>query len=230
MPGTSSSEPIPEGAVTIVLVDDHRFFRNGIRTMLESGGYVVIGEAGTAREGLRVACEHRPDVVMLDVGLPDVSGLEVIAEMRRQAPESAIVMMTGSADREDIVRALGAGATGYLVKDGSLEELLETVAAAASGQALLSREVTTTLLEHVRSAEPEPAPASAPLLEQAELTDRELSVLRLVADGLANPEIAQALSLSVGSVKSDLAGVLLKLGVENRVQAAVAAVRQGLLD
>lgn len=196
--------------------------------MLESGGYLVVGEAGTAREGLRVACEQRPGVVMLDVGLPDVSGLEVIAEMLRRAPESAIVMMTGSADRQDIVRALGAGATGYLVKDGSLEELLETVAAAAAGQALLSREVTATLLEHVRSAEP--APASAPVPVQADLTARELSVLRLVAAGLANPEIADALSLSVGSVKSDFAGVLAKLGVENRVQAAVAAVRQGLLD
>lgn len=228
MPGTSSTEPSTEGAVTIVLVDDHRFFRNGIRTMLESGGYMVIGEAGTAREGLRVACERRPDVVMLDVGLPDVSGLEVIAEMRREAPDSAIVMMTGSAERVDIVRSLGAGATGYLVKDASLEELLETVAAAAAGQALLSRAVTTLVIEHVRSAEP--APTAVPVRAEVELTDRELSVLRLVADGLANPEIAEALSLSVGSVKADLAGVLVKLGVENRVQAAVAAVRHGLLD
>ena len=212
-----------------MLIDDHRFVRNGLRTMLESAGLEVVGEAGSGREGVRVAGELQPDVILLDVGLPDRSGLEVVADLVARAPDARVVMMSASGRSEDVVRALGAGAVAYLLKDAPAEEIVATVRAAADGSPMLAGLASDSVLQHLR-AQDTTAPAPAGGADRAELTDRELSVLRLVADGLANPEIAQALSLSVGSVKSDLAGVLLKLGVENRVQAAVAAVRQGLLD
>lgn len=220
-----------ENRIRLVLIDDHRFVRNGLRTMLEAAGHEVVGEAGSGREGVRVAAELRPDVVLLDVGLPDRSGVEVVADLVESAPDARVVMMSASGRSEDVVQALGSGAVAYLLKDAPVEEILEAVRAAADGAPALSGMASESVLRHLRTLDtaPQRAGAAEPS-HAADLTDRELAVLRLVADGMANPEIAQELSLSVGSVKADLAGVLVKLGVENRVQAAVTAVRQGLLD
>ena len=213
----------------LVLIDDHRFVRNGLRAMLESAGLVVAGEAGTGREGVRVAAEARPDVVLLDVGLPDMSGLEVVPLLREAVPGTAVVMMSASGRAGDVVAALSAGAAAYLLKEAPLEEVVATVRSAAEGSSRLSPEVSGSVVRHLQEhsvAEP----AAVPDAPRPELTERELDVLRLVAAGRANPEIAQELCVSVGSVKADLAEVLIKLGVENRVQAAVTAVRIGLLE
>lgn len=213
----------------LVLIDDHRFVRNGLRAMLESAGLVVAGEAGTGREGVRVAAEAQPEVVLLDVGLPDMSGLEVVPLLREAVPGTAVVMMSASGRADDVVTALSAGAAAYLLKEAPLEEVVATVRSAAEGSSRLSPEVSGSVVRHLQehsAAEP-PAVPDAP---RPQLTERELDVLRLVAAGKANPEIAEELCVSVGSVKADLAEVLVKLGVENRVQAAVTAVRIGLLD
>ena len=227
----SSDTPPIDGAgrpLRLVLIDDHRFVRNGLRAMLETAGLVVAGEAGTGREGVRVAMEAEPDVVLLDVGLPDMSGVEVVPLLREAVPGTAVVMMSASGRVGDVVTALSAGAAAYLLKEAPLEEVVATVRSAAEGASRLSPEISGRVVRHLQEQSvTEPAVPDAP---RPELTERELDVLRLVAAGKANPEIAQELCVSVGSVKADLADVLIKLGVENRVQAAVTAVRIGLLD
>jgi NarL family two-component system response regulator LiaR len=211
-------------SLSVMLVDDQRIFREGLRNLLVEQGFEVVGEAATADEAISVAAKKRPRVALMDIRVAHGSGIEATRTLTRRFPEIRVVMLTASPDQADIVESVQAGAAGYLLKGASIEEIAAGVRAAANGEARLSPPVTEELLERLREAPPARGLPGGP-----RLSGRELEVLRLIADGKGNPEIAKLLGISDQTVKTYVSGLLGKLGVENRTQAAVYAVRNGLL-
>jgi DNA-binding NarL/FixJ family response regulator len=207
-----------------MLVDDHRLFREGLREILEEEGFPVVGEAESAAEAVSMAAERKPAVVLMDLEMPGGSGIEATRRLAERSPDSRVVVLTVSAEEADVVEAVQAGACGYLLKDASVEEIAAGVQAAVEGDSLLSPRVTADLLDRVREA-----PAPRPLPGEPKLTERERDVLRLVSQGRGNLEIAKELGISEQTVKTHVSSLLEKLGVDNRIQAAVYAVRNGLI-
>jgi two-component system nitrate/nitrite response regulator NarL len=207
--------------VRVVVVDDHEVFRNGLMSLLTDQGLDIVGDAGNGQEALEVVARVAPDVVVMDLNLPGMSGLEAIARLAAESPAARVLVLTISADERDVTEAILAGACGYVLKDASIDEIVAGVRAAAAGDSLISPKVATALLEQIRSgAADEP---------QAELSERECDVLRLVAEGKDNSEIAERLFISPQTVKNHISNILAKLQMENRIQAAVYAVRQGIV-
>jgi DNA-binding NarL/FixJ family response regulator len=204
-----------------VVVDDHDVFRNGLVSLLGEQGIEVVGDAADGEEALELVARLAPDVVVMDLNLPGISGLEAIARLGAEAPSTRVLVLTISADETDVTEAIVAGACGYLLKDASIDEIVTGVRAAAAGDSLISPKIATILLDQVRSgAGGEP---------QAALSKRECDVLRLVAEGKDNNEIAARLFISPQTVKNHISNILAKLQMENRIQAAVYAVRQGIV-
>jgi DNA-binding NarL/FixJ family response regulator len=225
----------PEDPIRVLVVDDHDLFRSGLKALLTEEGFVV-ADVSSGTEALRRLEVQRPDVVVMDLNMPELSGIETTRRIMERFPGLPVLMLTVSTEQEQVVEAVLAGASGYLLKDADLHEISAGVRAAAAGQAAIAPRVGSGLLARIReqgapgAATPlprPPAPSPSPL---DALTDRERDVLRLVARGADNAEIAQQLHLSPSTVKSHLSAVYGKLGVENRVQAAIAAMRHGLLD
>jgi two-component system NarL family response regulator len=214
----------PASPVRVVIVDDHDLFREGLRELLQEAGIVVLGDAATAEEAIELVTELAPDVVLMDLGLSDgMSGIEATRRLSELAPTAEVLVLTISADGRDVMQAILAGASGYLLKDASVLEIVAGVTAAAIGGSAVSPPVAARLIEDVRErsrANPEHHPG---------LTPRELQVLRLVAHGRENTEIAAELVISLPTVKHHISSILEKLAVENRIQAAVYAVRAGLV-
>jgi two-component system response regulator DevR len=205
--------------VGVFLLDDHEVVRTGIRSLLEStDDLVVVGEAGTAADALVRIPLTRPDVAILDVRLPDGSGVEVCREIRSQAPEIACVMLTSYADDEALFAAVMAGAAGYVLKQVGSGDLLDDIRRAATGQSLLDPDLTDRVLERLRTG-----PKEDPRLES--LTTQERRVLELIAEGKSNRQIAESLFLAEKTVKNYVSNVLSKLGMERRTQAATYAAR-----
>jgi len=204
--------------VRVLVVDDHPVVRDGIRGMLAgASGIEVVGEAGGGAEAVEQAESLAPDVVLMDLRMPGVDGVAAIREIvRRGLPSRVLVLTTYDTDRE-VLSAIEAGATGYLLKDAPRDELVRAVEATARGQAFLSASVGALLMERVRSPEPEA------------LTERELEVLRLVASGATNRDIAERMFVSEATVKTHLLHVYAKLGVNDRAAAVAAAYDRGLL-
>ena len=209
---------------SVMLVDDHRLFREGLREILEEEGFPVVGEAESAAEAVSMAAERKPAVVLMDLEMPGGSGIEATRRLAERSPDSRVVVLTVSAEEADVVEAVQAGACGYLLKDASVAEIAAGVQAAVEGDSLLSPRVTADLLDRVREA-----PAPRPLPGEPKLTERERDVLRLVSQGRGNLEIAKELGISEQTVKTHVSSLLEKLGVHNRIQAAVYAVRNGLV-
>lgn len=204
--------------IRVLVVDDHPVVRDGIRGMLAgASGIEVVGEAGGGAEAVSLAESLSPDVVLMDLRMPGVDGVAAIREIvKRRLRARVLVLTTYDTDRE-VLSAIEAGATGYLLKDAPRDELVRAVEATARGQAFLSASVGALLMERVRSPEPEA------------LTDRELEVLRLVASGATNKDIAERMFLSEATVKTHLLHVYAKLGVNDRAAAVAAAYERGLL-
>ena len=220
--------PGAEGAqddvpLQILLVDDHTLFRTGLRHMLEEHGFDVL-EARNGELAVQAAGKVVPDVVLMDLHMPVMSGVEATRRITEAKPSTRIVILTVSADQQDVLDAVLAGACGYLLKDAPVEEIVASVRAAASGASWVSPRVAGLLLERVREAgdSAEGGPGAA------ELTEREREILRLVAEGKDNTQIAEQLFLSPKTVKNHVSSILVKLQMENRIQAAVYAVRRGL--
>ena len=201
-------------ATRVALVDDHEIVRRGLRELLEASGLEVVGEAGTAAEAVRRMPALRPDVVLLDMQLPDGTGVEVCREIRDQLPGTAVLVLTSYDDDEALFASIMAGASGYLLKQVRGTDLVEAVERVAQGQSLLSPEVTARVLERVRRP-----PESDPRLGQ--LTEQERRVLELVAEGLTNRQVGTRLGLAEKTVKNHVSGVLAKLGLASRTQAAL---------
>jgi DNA-binding NarL/FixJ family response regulator len=209
----------------VVLADDHDMFRTTLRHLLEENGPVrIVGESATGESAVELTADHAPDVVVMDLSMPGGGGVEAIRAIRRQSPLTQVVVLTISADEADVLDAIVAGACGYLLKSASIEDLIAGIRAAANGTALISPEIAARLLEVVRSqAQPSTDESDPPL------SAREIEVLRLVAAGKDNAEIAQDLFISPKTVKNHISNILMKLQISNRIQAAVYAVRRGIV-
>jgi DNA-binding NarL/FixJ family response regulator len=209
-----------------MVVDGHEIFRDGVRSLLAAHEIVVVGEAGDAADAVALAAETKPDVALMDLDLPGASGVDATKRIRLVSPVTRVLMLTVSADEDDVYEALRAGACGYLLKDSPAEEIVAGIRAAASGQSLLSPQVAALLLERLRESFPDP---DLPEDVAPQLTKRELEVLSLIAAGKENAEIADSLVISQHTAKNHVSSILAKLEVENRIQAAVYAVRQRLV-
>ena len=220
-------------AVRVLLADDHRMLRQGLRRSLEDEGFDVVGEASDGDEAVRLAGELRPDVVLMDVSMPELDGVEATRQIRSSLPEVRVVMLTMHADREVLVDAIRAGADGYLVKDCSIDEVTEAVRQAASGETVVTPELAASMLHEARQLD-RLGGAAAPGNHGAEADDRIISkreeeVLQLIADGCSTPEVAARLYISQKTVKNHLASIYEKLDARDRTQAVVQAVRRGII-
>jgi len=209
----------------VLLVDDHDLFRTGLRNLLEEQGVQVVGEAAGGTDALRIVREIAPDVVVMDLNMPGMSGVEATREIAAIAPLTRVVVLTISDQDDDVMDAIVAGACGYLVKDSSIEELMRGINAAAIGESLISPPIASKVLQRMRAVTLDQGAETI----RAELSDRELDVLRLIANGKDNSEIAEALHISPKTVKIHISNILMKLQIENRIQAAVYAVRSGIV-
>ncbi|TDL46070.1 response regulator [Microbacterium oleivorans] len=221
--------------IRVLLVDDHAVMRAGFRMILDAAGDIeVVGEAGDGRAAIEAARTLQPDVICMDVQMPDMDGLEATQRIVADAGIAASVVIVTTFDRDDyLFQALSAGASGFLLKNAGPEELTNAVRVAASGDALLAPAVTRRVIERFTRTEAEPA-ASLPRETDAaprlpvELTDREVEVLRLLAQAMSNGEIARELYIGEATVKTHVSNVLQKLGARDRVAAVVWAHRYGL--
>jgi DNA-binding NarL/FixJ family response regulator len=221
-PGHQTDRRRDEATTRVVVVDDHDVFRRGLAKLLAEHDLDVVGQAADGAQGVKVVRTLAPDVVVMDLSLRGMSGMEAIERIAVEAPATRVLVLTISADEVDVTKAIVAGACGYLLKDASIDEIVAGVKAAAAGESLISSKVATTLLDQIRTG-------SAAQHERVELSDREVEVLRLVAEGKDNSGIAELLFISPQTVKNHISNILAKLQMENRIQAAVYAVRQGLV-
>lgn len=221
--------------IRVLLVDDHALFRSGIKSLLQRHPeFEIVGEAGDGMEGVKRAAQLRPDVVLLDLHMPGLSGRDAAAMMAEEAPGSHVLMLTVSEDAEDLIETLRAGACGYLLKNIEAETLTAAITKAAAGESVISPQMMGKLVQGVRGAPPKASTeAAAPAVVASELnklSPRERETLVLVARGQSNKEIARTLDLAESTVKIHVQNVLRKLGLTSRVQAAVFAVEQGIVQ
>jgi DNA-binding NarL/FixJ family response regulator len=212
--------------VRVVLVDDHDLFRTGLRNLLEEhGGVTVLAEAVNGAEGVKLVRELAPDVVVMDLNMPTMSGVDATRMITAQSPLTRVIVLSISDEDADVMDAIVAGACGYLLKDSSISEVVAGIRSAAVGASLISPTIASKVLQRVRATT-----ADTDIAEtiQAELSDRELEVLKLIANGKDNAQIAAELVISPKTVKNHISNILMKLQIQNRIQAAVYAVRSGL--
>jgi two-component system, NarL family, response regulator LiaR len=208
-------------AIRVLIADDHSVVRQGLRMFLGSDPELeIVGEARDGAEALSLAQELQPDVVLMDLLMPVMDGVSATAAIRRQVPDTEVVALTSVLEDGAVIDAVRAGAIGYLLKDTEAHELRRAIKAAAAGQVQLSRQASERLLREVRAPEPSADP----------LTERETDVLRLLARGKSNKELSQVLNISEQTVKTHVSHILAKLGVPSRTQAALYAIRMGLVD
>lgn len=211
--------------IRVLLVDDHTLFRSGIRSLLaRQPGFEVVGEAGDGLEGVKRAKSLQPDVVLLDLHMRGTSGLEAVRLIVEEVPGTQVLMLTVSEDAEDLLEALRGGASGYLLKNIETEALVDAIRRAADGESVISPQMTGKLVQGVRH----PVPEARPPAEKERLSPREREIMAFLARGESNKEIARALDLAESTVKIHVQGILRKLGLSSRVQAAVYAVEHGL--
>jgi len=223
--GPPGPDSRPDGPITVVIVDDHDIFRGGLSRLLREQGLDVVGEAPTGVAAVRMVGRSMPDVVVMDINLPGMSGIEATRKLGSIAPHSRVLVLTISADEGHVTDAIMAGARGYLLKDATIDQIVSGIRAAAAGESLISPRIAAKLLERMR----ESAQADAVTAADAELTEREIEVLRLVSAGMENSDIAEALFISPGTVKNHISNILTKLQLDNRIQAAVHAVQSGIV-
>lgn len=211
-------------SLRLLLVDDHRMLREGLRRSLEDEGLTVVGEASDGEEAVRLAGQLRPDVILMDVSMPVLDGVEATRRIVAAHPDQLVVMLTMHADQDILEKALKAGAVGYLTKDCSTDEVVGALNQAASGDTVLSMDLARAMLDEVRLLE-QPTPDDAERL----VSKREEEVLQLIADGCSPPEVAAQLYISQKTVKNHLASIYAKLDARDRTQAVLTAVRMGIV-
>lgn len=205
------------GTVRLLLADDHRMVRQSMRRSMEDAGFDVVGEASDGHEAVQLAGELRPDVVLMDVSMPVLDGIEATRQLRAGAARTQVVMLTMHADADVVRRALRAGAVGYLTKDCTIDEVVDAVRLAASGDGAVSAGLAAAML---REAEP---------AAETSVSAREIEVLQLIAEGAAPPEVAERLFISVKTVKNHLSSIYEKLDARDRTQAVLKGLRMGII-
>jgi two-component system NarL family response regulator len=214
-------------ALRVVLADDHHFFREGLRDMLESAGVSVVGEAKDGAEAVALAVELEPDLIVLDLDMSDAPGAEALRQIAKSSPRVHMVVLTAALEQVDVLEVLAAGACGYILKSTPADELIAGIRQTAGNHVVLSHEVVHTLTKYA-SPNNHTAAERRPSVEGLELTAREKDVLRLLVDGADNAAIGLELSISRHTVKQHVTNIFEKLGVHSRVEAAVFAVRADL--
>lgn len=223
LPNDGISAALRAEPVRIMVIDDHTLFRRGIRALLaQEPGFRLVGDAADAAEGAKAAAAAQPDVILLDLHMPGITGMEAIPMLKEAAPVARIVMLTVSEDAEDLMSCLRAGASGYLLKNIDAEFLVDSIRRAARDESTMSPVMTSKLVRELHAVSRESGCAKPPL------SPREKEILKLVATGSSNKEIARALGVAESTVKIHVQHILRKLGLSGRVQAAVYAAENGL--
>ncbi|MGA2010104.1 MAG: response regulator transcription factor [Solirubrobacteraceae bacterium] len=204
----------------VIVVDDHELFRGGLVGLLDERNVEVVAEVASAGDALAAVSEREPDVVLMDLSLPDMSGIEATRLLAIQAPSVRVVVLSVMADDQHVIDALQAGACGYVLKDTPIDQIVAAIDAALRGESLISPRIAGRLVRRLRQPAGSEPEAATPVL-----TDRELEVLELLARGVDNQKIAQTLFLSEHTIKNHVSSLLVKFDVDNRLQAAVRAVR-----
>ncbi|MDX6480861.1 MAG: hypothetical protein QOG85_1371 [Gaiellaceae bacterium] len=216
----------PSETLRVLLVDDHDLFRTGLRNLLEEQGLDIVGEAATGSEAVAHVGDLSPDVVVMDLNMPAMGGVEATRHIAEIAPLTRVLVLTISDEDSDVTDAILAGACGYLLKDASIQELVAGIRAAARGEALISPHIAGKVLQRIRATSTN---TGIETLIRTELSDREIEVLKLIANGKDNAVIAGELHISPKTVKNHISNILMKLQIDNRIQAAVYAVRSGIV-
>lgn len=217
-----------EKSIRVLLIDDHTLFRSGIKVLLQrQPGFEVVGEAGDALEGVKRAKILQPDVVLLDIHMPGMTGREAVSLVVDEAPQARVLMLTVSEDLEDLLQALRAGAHGYLLKNIEMNYLLKAIRSAVDGDSVMSPQMTSKLMKSVGAT---PAAQAMPHVEKERLSPREREILTFLSRGASNKDIARSLDLAESTVKIHVQNILKKLNLMSRVQAAVYAVEHGLTE
>ncbi|MGP6158696.1 MAG: response regulator [Vulcanimicrobiaceae bacterium] len=206
---------------TVVIVEDHALTRAGLRTALEADGFRVVAEAGDGLAGLEAIVKERPTVAVVDIGLPGIDGIELTRRIRTAAPETRVAILTVHDLEEEVLAALSAGADAYSLKTSRPELIVAAVRTAADGGAYFDPKIAHVVMRHLG--------ATRPTAVASPLTERETEILRMIADGKSNAEIASALFIGLGTVKGHIRDILEKLAAADRTQAAVVALRRGLI-
>jgi DNA-binding NarL/FixJ family response regulator len=228
-PSTDRARVSADRPISVVLVDDEPLIRAALSDAMRRNGVNVVGEAGGGREAVALVVERRPDVVLMEVRLPDVSGVDAIHRIGLLAPTSRVLVLTRDGENH-VVEAIVAGATGYILKTAPPDAVLRAVRATAAGEAVLSPKIAVSLVQRIRERE---IPVTASHEDAADairavLTERELEIFRRLASGESNQAIGRELSLSSNTISNHVASILAKLHLDNRIQAAVQAVRSGI--
>ncbi len=209
--------------IRLMLADDHRMLREGLSRSMRDEGFDVVAEARNGAEAVQLATQVKPEVILMDVTMPELDGVEACRQIREAYPDARIVMLTMHADQDVLANAIRAGASGYLVKDCSTNEIADAVRMAAAGDTALSPQLAATMLNEVRRMD-QPVPE-----QERVVTKREEEVLQLIADGCSTPEVAEQLFISQKTVKNHLASIYQKLDARDRTQAVLSAVRMGIV-
>ena len=232
----SREKPLPRSSVaeprhpnTVVLIDEERLIRSSVAQALSGGGLELVGEAANAFDAIQLVLDVRPDVVLMDLKLPGMSGIEVIERLGLLAPASRVLILTRT-EQNRVVEAIVAGASGYILKIAPPKAIIAAVKATAAGESVLSPQIAGKLLQRIRERDIPITTSSSDAASaiRAALTERELEIFTMLASGNSNQEIANELSLSTNTVHNHLASILAKLHLDNRIQAAVQAVRSGI--
>ena len=217
-----------QSPITVVVVDDEHLIRSALARARSDGGIELVGEAADGEEAIQIVLDVRPDVVLLDLRLPGISGVEAIEQLGLLAPASRVLVLTRS-EQNRVVEAIIAGASGYILKSAPPEAIIDAVRATASGESVLSSQIAGKLLQRIRELDiPVQSTDTAAVAIRAVLTARELEIFTRLASGDGNREIARELSLSTNTVANHIASILAKLHLDNRIQAAVQAVLSGI--
>lgn len=216
--------------ISVLLVDDHEVVRQGLRAFLEAHPeFAVIGEAESGRAAVKLAEEHIPDVVLMDLVMPEMDGVEATRQVKNVSPRTQIVVLTSYHEDEHIFPALQAGAISYILKDVKMEQLADTIRRAAHGEVTLHPQVAARIIQELHGAKGDALRPSDEINPLTELTHREMEVLKLIANGLSNSEIAGQLVISEHTVKGHVSNILSKLHLVDRTQAAVYAWQKGVV-
>ena len=208
----------------ILIADDHSLFRDGLISLLEAAGLEVVGQVGDGQAALEATLSLRPDVVLMDIHMPHMNGLEALVKIKEASPQTQVVMLTVSEEDTDLIEAIKAGAQGYLLKSLNSEQFLEMLDGLKQGQAAMTRQTTAQLMKSLTQ------PTSQRTAPVGRLTKRETELLELVAKGMSNKAVAQALSVSENTVKYHMKNIMQRLNVQNRTEAVTHAISAGLIN